>query len=206
MVRTRKNKHSKLQSKQFKTSIKNAFNQLEKLHPSDLEWLRQQIEKKVKDELKKSKQGPKTPAVDCTNDEKTFTTPEALPAIDCLKNVEKVTKSTIAKNSITTRRGRRKLTEIYNKMRVRKKDKQCRSGTKLRKYDADGRGDERFETAYKLMFVEGFNANKAALKVVGKSQQNAFRISFGKCSNVTLLLLITSFAHVLITICLLVFV
>ena len=109
----------------------------------------------------------------------TITTPEGHTAIDCLHQVEGMTKSAMAKNVATTRRGRRKLTEIYNRMRKGKKDKLAKKGRKLRQYDLDGKGDARFETAYKLMLVEGYNANKAALQVVGKQQQNAFRIAFG---------------------------
>ena len=107
-------------------------------------------------------------------------TPNVTPLPASLEQVEDVTKSALAKNVVTTRRGRRLLTEIYNKMRKRKKVSKSQKGCTRRPYDADGKGDDRFIEAYKLMFVEGCSANKAALQTVGKSQQNAFRIALCK--------------------------
>ena len=64
---------------------------------------------------------------------------------------------------------KRRLTEIYNKMRKHKKQQKPRKGHVLRPYDADGKGDARFESAYELMFNEGYNTDKASLKIIGKS-------------------------------------
>ena len=78
---------------------------------------------------------------------------------------------------MTSRDGRDKLTSIYNKMRKGKKKTVPRKGRNLRPYDVDGKGDERFEAAYQLMFSKGFTASKAAKQIVGITQQNAFRIA-----------------------------
>ena len=117
-----------------------------------------------------------------------ITTPAGKSASDCLQHVEAISRSTMAKNSATTRDGRDKLTSIYNKMRKGKKDPVPREGRKLRPYDADGKGDERFEAAYKLMFDEGYTASKAAKQIVGTSQQNAFRIALCKCVGICICL------------------
>lgn len=123
--------------------------------------------------------GPNTPVPPARNAE--ITTPAGQSASDCLQQVESISRSTLAKNAATTRDGRNKLTSIYNKMRKGKKDPMPRKGRKLHTYDVDGKGNERFEAAYKLMFAEGYTASKAAKQIVGESQMNAFRIALCKC-------------------------
>ena len=104
-------------------------------------------------------------------------TPVGKSASDCLNQVKTIARSTMGKKIATTRDGRDKLTSIYNKMRKGKKDPMSRKGRRLCPYDFDGKGDERFEAAYELMFAEGYTASKASKRIVGKKQQNAFRIS-----------------------------
>ena len=148
------------------------------MDPKELQEFHKQYQKKFKQVLT-SNPGPATP-VQPSTPANLITTPANNDALECLKNVENVARSTMAKNAVTTRDGRRKLTQIYNRMRKKKKDALPRKGRKLRPYDADGKGDKRFEAAYELMFLEGYSAHKAVKQIVGKSQQNAFRIALCK--------------------------
>ena len=92
------------------------------------------------------------------------------------------------KNVVTTQLGRRKLTKVYNKLRLKKEEKYAQT-KKPRKtyceYDKDGLGDARFMEAYMLMLKEGYSCNKAAKKIVGVPQHTAFRQAFGNYLNYT---------------------
>ena len=107
-----------------------------------------------------------------------------MQTMDCLKHVAAIGKTIFMKRVATTQLGRRKLTSIYNKLRMKKEAKTA-ANKKPRgnycQYDKDGNGDARFLEAYLLMFKEGYSCSKASLKVAGSSLQQAFRQSFGQC-------------------------
>ena len=165
------------------TEINSALTALENLSPAQLKEFQKQFNSKFKSAGSTCDTAPATPAKTTTSN--LITTPVNLSvdssARDCLHQVGKITKSSLGKNSITRRAGRRKLTDIYNKMRKGKREAQPRQGRKLRQYDVNDRGDELFESAYKLMFEDGYTANSAAKQTVGKPHQNAFRIALCTC-------------------------
>ena len=83
----------------------------------------------------------------------------------------------------TTQKGRRRVSQIYQKLRFPQDDPGKENTRRSRlNYDKDGKGDERFLEALLLMLREGHNNNSAARKVVGPNDQNAFHISLGTCS------------------------
>lgn len=108
-----------------------------------------------------------------------------MSTLECLKHVREIGKTVFMKGVATTQLGRRKLANIYSKMRLTKEQK-CLETKKKRgtycQYDEDGNGDARFLEAYLLMFKEGYNCSKASKKVDGSSQQQAFRQAFGTCA------------------------
>ena len=145
--------------------ISSALQELTNMEPKELEDFHKKYQKKFKKVLSMNP-GPATPLLPITAPANLITTPANKTALECLQNVEKVSQSTMAKNTAITRDGRRKLTQIYNKMRGKKKDNQSRKGRILRAYDTDGKGDARFEAAYELIFLEGYSAHKAAKQIV----------------------------------------
>lgn len=110
---------------------------------------------------------------------------DKMSTLECLKHVREIGKTVFMKRVATTQLGRRKLSNIYNKMRLTKEQKSLETKKKRGtycQYDKDGNGDARFLEAYLLMFKEGYNCSKASKKVVGPTQQQAFRQAFGTCA------------------------
>ena len=101
------------------TEIRSALQELTHMDPKELQEFHKQYKKKFKQSLI-SNPGPATPVQPSTTSNR-ITTPCNIPALECLKNVENVARSTMAKNVVTTRDGRRKLTQIYNRMCKKKR-------------------------------------------------------------------------------------
>ena len=155
MVRSRKTvrKNTSARGSNKKNLVNEMGEMLQKMTPTE----RKQFHKKFMKHcnIVDDNCSPSTPALPSSSSKtsSTITTPVGHSALECLQQVEQITKSTLAKNTVTTRDGRRKLTQIYNKFRKRKRDALPKKGRKLRPYDADGKGDQRFEAAYELIFL-----------------------------------------------------
>ena len=138
------------------TEIRSALTQLENMDPKELQEFHRKYNLQFKGAVNNNAL-PTTPIVSSDSCNPT-TTPEITSQRVCLQQVENITRSTLTNKRITSRDGRDELTSIYNKMRAGKKDPLPRKGRKLRPCDVDGKGDERFEAACKLMFTDGFTA------------------------------------------------